>query len=144
MKSLVALLFLIFSAVTYSAEIKVFEIPQDTWTRYMKGEFEINRDMGRAWVSIEVASTPYGQNRDRSVRYFRQKVDGLTYDASINRIMLEYEGQLIECGYQTGRYMFKRIVNTNCKLETRKVKKMVDDGYRTYKRDYLQLFIVTR
>ena len=82
---------LLFSSVTFAAEIKIFDTVPYFNYGYVTSKFEINRDLGRAWVEIEVQSA----NMEEMSDYYRQRVDGLSFDGE--KIVFEHEGQLIEC-----------------------------------------------
>lgn len=142
MKSLFVFLILI-SGLVQAAEVKVYETAKDQWTNVIQGSFAVNPDMDRAWVSVVVADRLYGRDVQRSYRDV--KVPGLYFDSATRQVMLQHEGELIECGVQRGNNIFtRRIVKTNCKFEVRSERRVFDDGYRTYKREYLQLFLVTK
>lgn len=142
MKCLLGLLVLV-SGLAQAAEIKVYETGKDPWTKVIQGSFEVNADMDRAWVSVLVADRLSGRDSQRS--YSNVKVPGLFYDSATRQVMLQHEGQLIECGVQRGNNVFtRRIVKTGCSFEARTERRVYDDGYRTYNREYLQLFLVTK
>lgn len=142
MKSLFALLVLL-SGLAQAAEVKVYETSKDPWSNVIQGSFEVNPDMDRAWVSVVVADRLHGRDSQRS--YADVKVPGLFYDAATRQVMLQLDGQLIECGVQRGNNVFtRRIVKTGCSFEARTERRVYDDGYRTYNREYLQLFLVTK
>lgn len=144
MKSFLAALVLV-SGFSQAAEIKVYEAATTPWTKFIKGNFAVNKQMGRAWVEVELSERGRGPRDSRDIpSYARAKVEGLYFDAETSKIMLEHEGQLIECGYRTGRGIFKRIKETGCKFEARRERRLFDDGFRTYTQDYNQLFLVTK
>lgn len=143
MKHLIALLVLV-SGFAHAAEIKVFEAPSGPWAQIIDGNFAVNKTMGRAWVEVEISERARGPHRDTARSFSKAKVEGLTYDMETSKIMLDLNGQSVECAYVTNRRFFSTIKETGCSLVPRKEKRIFDDGYRTYKVEYLQLFLVTK
>lgn len=142
MKSLIAILVLL-SSVAFAGEIKVYEVEAGPWSQFIRGNFAVNASMGRAWVSVEVSERLHGSRRDSTSSYRNVGIPGLSFDSASQKIMLDLEGQLIECGYRTGRGIFRRIKETNCHFESRKEWRTYDDGFNTYRMQVLQLFLVT-
>lgn len=142
MKMFFTLAVLLFSSVTFAAEIKIFDTVPYFNYGYVTSKFEINRDLGRAWVEIEVQSA----NMEEMSDYYRQRVDGLSFDGE--KIVFEHEGQLIECATvkRKGRGIFKResIKNTNCEFKSKEVLVLRDNGFEIVKEKHLQVFLVTK
>ncbi len=103
--------------------------------------FEINKDLGRAWVKL--TETTYGD--DGGDTKTRIKVSGLSFDKERSVIVLENEGQLVDCAevYETGRSIFRmtKIRNLNCSLKTQVVKIDVDNGFEIKKVYQLQVIL---
>ena len=144
MKHLLALLFFV-STFVHAAEIKVFEEPVDFFRPGARSFFAINMEMGRAWVEVEFFDPNRSNESGHGSAWYKQKVEGLSYNPSTSSIVLEKDGELIECATVfRGRFRTLRIRQTGCELVTRKVKLTFDDGYRSYKRDYHQVFLITK
>lgn len=140
MKSLIALVVLVCS-FAHAAEIMVHEADSSV-AKVMKGSFEVNPAMNRAWVDVVMQDRLSGRDVGRS--FASVKVPGLSFDSASSRVMLEIDGQQVECGYRTGWGIFKRIVETGCTFTTKLERRLYDDGFRTYMKEYRQLYLVTR
>jgi hypothetical protein len=144
MKILVLGLTLMLSAVAQAVEIKILDIPE--WPgSTVNSKFEFNKELGRAWVEIEVSR---GSGEDSSSDFYRTKVEGLFFDILTSSVVIEHQGLLIECAQVSmrGRSIFRieRIKNTNCEFTSKVVTVLVDDGFEIKKRYRLQVFLVTK
>lgn len=144
MKHVLAL-FVFVASFAHAAEIKVFEAPVDYFRPMARSYYAINQQMGRAWVEIEMYDPNGNGEAGNGSAWYREKVPGLAFDAATSTITLDHGGQIIECATVTfGRFRTVRVRETGCQLQTRRVRLTFDDGYRTYKRDYHQVFLITR
>lgn len=146
MKLIAAMIVCLFATLSYSAEIKVFDIPSQGMDSNVVSEFAVNKEMGRAWVTI---STSTNMPDSDLGSFYRVKVEGLSYDATTKTVVLETEGQLVECGkvVRAGLAIFKntRVKPTgNCKFKVRNGYVTVDDGFETRRVFSRELFIITK
>lgn len=106
--------------------------------------FEINRDQGRAWVSIKAWDASQGR-RDRYYSYYRQLVPGLSFDKETSSIVLEKDGAVTTCAKveSRGRSIFRYdyIMPTGCELKLRKIMKEVDNGYEVRRVEMIQVLL---
>lgn len=106
--------------------------------------FEINRDQGRAWVSIKAWDASQGR-RDRYYNYYRQLVPGLSFDKETSSIVLEKDGAVTTCAKveSRGRSIFRYdyIMPTGCELKLRKIMKEVDNGYEVRRVEMIQVLL---
>lgn len=141
MKFLVLVLSLL-SLNAFAAEILVSESMAPFSRNYVEPRFEINRAEGRAWVNVIVynSRTP---NRERQHSSWNKKVEGLSFDNSTNLIV--YNGVACATARPAGRgpFRYEQIKNTGCKFSSKEVTKTYDDGYRTYKYQAIQVYLVT-
>lgn len=150
MKKLALSLCLLGLSVAHAAEVKVMEVPDSFWNSSASAKFEVNKELGRAWVTLVTTENHGGGRRhqDRYVRETKQLVPGLSYDSSSRTIVYDTQGAIHECATVTtrGRSIFRhdRITSTGCTLKVKKAKKAYDDGYRISKRDVLQVFLITK
>ncbi len=132
---LIALLFAL--TLTTAAQAESFDIFEAQYTGgstpTVTVEYAANKQLGRAWVEIVVDNAA----PDSSLGYdeYRTKVEGLRFDAATNSIVLERDGQLIECAKwkRGGFFGISGFKPTGCKFSHRLIKKTVDDGFNTYK-----------
>lgn len=141
---IIAILFTVLLGSAYAAEIKVLDLPAWGLT-YKSGTFNVNKDLGRAWVEITVDDRLH---HDRGYRgdVYTQLVPGLSYDAG--KIRLDHEGQMVECADVTvrGRSIFRynHVALTGCDFQKREVTVERDNGYRIIKEKRLQVFLITK
>lgn len=105
-------------------------------------KFDINRDMGRAWVKALSVS---GNTRpgERYETETRGKVEGLSFDNATNSIV--WNGTVCATVQVRGRgpFRYNKITNTGCKLTVKEIIKSVDNGYIIRKIPYIQVILST-
>lgn len=147
MKKLALSLCLLSFSAAHAAESLVMEVPDSFWQSESKAKFEINKELGRAWVTL-VTTENRGSRRDRFDRETKQTVPGLSYDAASRSIVFDHEGALHECATVStrGRSIFRydKIIPTNCTLKVKKAKKLIDDGYHMRKINVIQVHLITK
>lgn len=105
-------------------------------------ELKVNIEMNRAWVEI----TTYAHEEDIGYTE-RVKVPGLTYDPQARAIVMEHEGQLVECAKVKKTRLFKniRVVETGaCEFSRREIIKKVDDGFEVKRINVTQFFLTVK
>lgn len=147
MKKLALSLGLLMCSGVYASETLIMEVPGFFMRSESKAKFEVNKEMGRAWVTL-VTTENQGARRDRYERETRGKVEGLSFDASSSAIVYEVDGALHECAkvVTRGRSIFRynKIIPTGCQLRVKETRKPHDDGYHTTMRDVTQVFLITK
>ena len=136
-------MFLFVSTLAQAVEVKVSETQTDFWRPNVRANFAVNKEAGRAWVEIEMYDRAHGQNGNGSVST-RVKIQGLAFDEASSSITLTHEGQVFECAHVSQRWYGLKIQPTGCELKDRKVKLTIDDGYNTYRREFVQVHLVTK
>jgi hypothetical protein len=140
-----ALLTLIVCAPVFGAVVTVTEIPVDFFRPNTRASFAVNKDLGRAWVEIEQHDNTNGSGEAGNVSLWtRAIVNGLVFNESLSKITLTYEGQLFECADVVRKWYGIRITNTGCELETKRITRTIDDGYNTFKRDFILVTLKTK
>lgn len=133
---------LLLSSFANAEEIKIFESVN---YRYQdaRTNFEINKDLGRAWVNLGLEDRSFDEiSYDRH----RIQVEGLSFDRETNMVLLERDGQIIECGkLQKLRWTPFKIMEVKptgrCKFVVKHVKLSVDDGFEIKKLPFIQVFL---
>ena len=142
------LLFIVLSLLStaFASEIQVLDMNERD-LRNVSTTFEVNRDLGRAWVTVKITE-PRRRDEPRRMETHRTLVHGLTFNADRGVITLDHEGQLIDCATATerGRFIFRhtRINNTNCSFRTQIVTKEYDTGFEIIRKKRLQVFLVIK
>ena len=140
------LLFIVLSLLStaFASEIPVLEMNERD-LRNVSTVFEVNRDLGRAWVTVKITE-PRRRDEPRRMETHRTLVEGLAFDTERGVITLDHGGQQIECAtaIERGRFIFRhtRITNTNCSFRSQIVTKEIDTGFEIIRKKRLQVFLV--
>jgi hypothetical protein len=141
---MIALLFTLLSVSAYSAEIKVLDLPAGG-LMYQSSTFEVNRELGRAWVEVSIKDTLEHERGYRGETY-RKLVEGLSFDGA--KVRLDHEGQMFECAnvVQRGRSIFRynQVTKTGCDFVKREAIVLRDTGFEVIKERRLQVFLITK
>lgn len=139
MKSFILTALLLTSFTASATEIKIYS----TWANWGQIDFmtfDINSSLNRAWVTMELDSSP--SDPDSEPEELRIKVDGLTYDSETKEIIFTNENdiQTVCANMKTrGRGIFRntRLRKTgNCKFKKSYEIRTRDDGYHVTKKRY--------
>ena len=143
MKKFIALFALVLSTVAAADSIKIYET-QSTGIDSLLPEFEINKELGRAWVNV-VERQFWG---DESTYHDNLvKVEGLSYDTTEKVVVFEKEdGERVVCSKLYNRRWVIDIGGSlndtgACTFEVKKVKVNVDNGFEVSKVTMLQVFL---
>ena len=105
----------------------VLESPTIPMAIKTEAKFEINRKTDTAWVVLQETVRKHGGRGDiRDIVYEKEaKVEGLSFDAATNTVVLDKDGALTECATVELRgisiFRYNKITPTNCKLVIKKV-----------------------
>lgn len=144
MKFAALLCALILSSVAQASEIEVLEVGYGAGYPRVTLSFEANKKLGRAWIAANVDTS---QNEsDLGDDSYRQKIEGLRYHEASDSIILEKDGQDIECAkFDKGSFFrVPSFKSTGCTLSYRLVKRVVDDGFETYKVDRVLVLLTIK
>ena len=122
---------LILSLSAFSAlagEIKLYDRPtyEITQISSIREAFEINPQLGRAWVNMK-----FDEVGDGPVYYDqRVQVAGLSYNSTSNEVLLDVEGTQIVCATVKINFFGVQIKNTGkCTFAQKRYNVKVDNGY---------------
>ena len=95
--------------------------------------FEVNRELGRAWIRIELA-----EGRDTEgpapVRTVRKAVEGLSYDPNTKSVVERIGADTIVCAEDVQFLWVKSLRATgNCPIRVSTEERIADDGFETRK-----------
>lgn len=145
MKKKLIALSLMMAASAQAREIKVFDksVYELGYNPYISQEFVVNEDLGRAWIEVTVSDN----DPDSSADEYRVKVEGLSYDKTIQSVVLEYEGQLVTCATfkVRGRSIFRHrllVLNERCRFRGAWKEIIYDDGFEMKKTSKYQIDLV--
>lgn len=107
-------------------------------------QFKFNEELGRAWVELEI-SDGWPTSESASIPWQeRVKVPGLSLQD--HTVVLDVDGQLIECAYirNVGIFRTRAARNTgHCVFELRKSSQTLDDGFETRQVTILNTYLLT-
>jgi hypothetical protein len=146
MKKLLLTLSLVLSVNAFSMEVVLNQSQAGYWST-MNAQFEINPEMERAWVALNlsksIAEDIYDSNEDKI------KIPGMRFDTTRSQIIVTEEGREVVCAnlIEKGRGIFRRqIIQTTgeCVFENRVVTRQVDDGFYVRTKKYEQFVFITK
>ena len=112
------------------AAIIVFEAPLDNWNQEVSADFAANRELGRAWIDVQVESNALGEEPpDREV--ISKKVDGLYYDPARKQVLYRTATETIVCA-EDASFLWRTYLKSTgqCVLMPRSEQRKIDDGFR--------------
>lgn len=113
-----------------AAQVIAFEAPLDAWNREVSATFAANRELGRAWIDVQLQPTnPIGE--ELSVPQVVSKVvEGLYYDPARKQVLYRTATQTIVCAEDATFLWSTYLRNTGqCRLISRTEQRKVDDGF---------------
>lgn len=143
MKKFIALFALVLSTVAGADSIKIYET-RSTGIDELLPEFQINKELGRAWVNV-VERQFWGD--ESSYTDNRVKVEGLSYDTTDKVVIFEKEdGERVVCSKLYNRRWVIDIGGSlndtgACQFTVKKVKVDIDNGYEINRVTMLQVFL---
>jgi hypothetical protein len=128
MKKILALILSLTAFSALAGEIKLYDRPtyETSQVSSIREEFEINPELGRAWVNMK-----FDEVGDGPVYYDqRVQVAGLSYNSTSNEILLDVDGTQIVCATVKINFFGVRIKNSGkCNFVQKLYKVKVDNGY---------------
>lgn len=145
MKKLFAILALSLSTFAAADSVMIFQTNDNyTLLSNVTNTFQINPDLGRAWVNVSIAT-----NEGDSTFYddTRVKVEGLSMNAEKTAVVYAKDGKVTECATVTKK---RGIFGTNliirptgaCKLVSKEAKITVDNGFEVYQQAVIQVYLI--
>jgi hypothetical protein len=149
MKTTALILASLLAYAANAAEVKVLSVQNDVYSlNSVSSEFQINKDMGRAWVETTI-DTRSSADDSIGLDTYRGKADALTFDMNSSEIVLDVEGARVVCATvrSVGRGPFRHdkiSMTGNCNFKAAKSVVVEDNGYETYRRQVVNVSIVTK
>jgi hypothetical protein len=120
--------------VANAEQLIVFETPLDSWKRGVTANFAVNRELGRAWVDVEVESTNQG-DEPQSPEVISRTVEGLYYDPARKQVLYRTAAESVVCA-EDARFLWNNYLKATgqCLLAPSYEQRKVDDGFRIRER----------
>ena len=123
-KFVLAFALVVFGSVAQASEVKVFEMPS-TGMDDLHTFYTIERNTGKVFVTLKVTSRTRRQDGMGEMSYYRTEVPSLRFDENSSAIILDHDGQDIECATVTQRTVFRLniIRDSGCSLVAKRTRK---------------------
>lgn len=142
MKSCLALVLFVLSIPAIAGEILLLDKASwllGTFNTSMTSTFEVNRDLGRAWVSLYFTSP----SDDGAGHEERVKVEGMSYRAETKEVVFVVEGAQIVCAKVIKNFFGTHVKPTrNCRIVEKNYFARVDDGFEIRKEARTRVLLV--
>lgn len=122
-----------FVGVANASQIIVFERPLDTGNQKISADFGVNRELGRAWVDVQIQSTNYMGEGLPLPYVIMRKVDGLYYDSMRKQVLYRTGTESIVCAEDANILWTTYLKSTgNCRLTPSTEERKIDDGFNVH------------
>lgn len=96
---------------------------------FSRGSFEVNKDLGRAWVTLDFNS----RDPEGTGTQMRVKVPGMKFDQTTKEVIIETEAGRVICAREKKILLIKTLKETGeCKFKESYSTVQVDNGYEVY------------
>lgn len=136
MKKLLIILFItgsMFQAEAKAKEIVVYYGNASSFNHggFLGGDFATNKELGRAWVTLDFASP----HQDGSGDEVRVQIPGMSFDQTTKEVIIDTEEGRIVCAYEKRALFGIKVLKktNNCQFKESFSTVQVDDGYTVYK-----------
>ncbi len=116
-------------AVVHASPLLVLEKQQESDSSSINAMFEVNRELGRAWVEIQI-SYPGQSGDDSIVEVIRKPVEGLSFDNATNSVVYSRGERSVVCANEKASLFHKYYAPTaECPIVISFENRMLDDGF---------------
>jgi hypothetical protein len=118
-----------FAGRAAAAQITVFETSLDHWRRDVSAKFAANRDLGRAWIDVYVATVTPGDEAP-TPEVISRALEGLYYDPALKQVLYRTANQSVVCAEDASFLWSTYLKDTGwCLLTSRFEKRKMDNGF---------------
>jgi hypothetical protein len=123
-----------FGGVANAEQLILFEAPLESSKREVSANFAVNRELGRAWVDVEVQSMNQGEE-PTNPEVISRTVEGLYYDPARKQVLYRTAAESIVCA-EDARFLWNTYLKATgqCLLTPSYEQRKVDDGFRIHER----------
>jgi len=116
--------------VANAAQLVVFEAPLDNWRQEVSADFAVNRELGRAWIDVQVASTNQG-DEPQGREVISKAVEGLYYDPDRKQVLYRTATESVVCA-EDATFLWRTYLKTTgrCLLTPLPEQRKMDDGFK--------------
>ena len=123
----------------HAAQVIVFEAPLDNRNQEVSAVFAANRDLGRAWVDVQLDA--YSGSEGLPGRdVISRLVEGLYYDSARKQVLYRTASDIIVCAEDATFLGSTYLKSTGqCLLTPRTEQRKIDDGFRIRERTVVKV-----
>jgi hypothetical protein len=113
-----------------ASQVASFETPLDDSTQIVSAGFAVNRDLGRAWIELQIQSTAYVGDVVPEPEVITKMVEGLYYDPALKQVLYRSGEGTTVCAEDSTFLWFTSLKSTDrCRLITSTEMRKIDDGF---------------
>lgn len=128
-----------FLGVANATPVIVFEAPFDKGHQEVSANFAVNRELGRAWIDVQVTTESYSEEPPQT-EVTMKMVEGLYYDSSKKQVLYRTAFGPIVCAEDSSFLWLTELKSTGqCLLRQRSEQRKVDDGFDTREESIAQV-----
>jgi hypothetical protein len=134
-----------FVGVADAAQVIAFDVPLDAWNQGVSAHFAANRELGRAWIDIQMEPTnPLGEELS-APEVVARMVEGLYYDAARKQVLYRTASETVVCAEDATFLWSTYLKNTGqCQLIARTEQRKTDDGFKIGERTVAKVVFEAR
>src|SRR6266852_2153329 len=120
-----------FVGVADAAPVIVFEAPLDNSNQEVSADFAANRELGRAWIDVQLKSTHSLGEEVLQGEVIPKAVEGLYYDSARKQVLYRTATETVVCAEDATILWSTYLKNTGlCPLSSGIEQRKVDDGLK--------------
>jgi len=120
-----------FVGVANAGQVIVYEGPVDN--SKISADFAVNRELGRAWIDVQIESTKYLGEGLPEREVIMRSVAGLYYDSVRKQVLYQTANEPIVCAEDyTFLWMTSLKSTGQCKLTSNIEQRKIDDGFNVH------------
>jgi hypothetical protein len=118
-----------FVGVADAGQVIVFEA-LDHWNQRISANFAVNRELGRAWIDVQVHLNDSVADEGQDLEVISKAVEGLYYDSARKQVLYRTATETIVCAEDATFLWGIYLKSTGkCLLTPRTEHRKVDDGF---------------
>lgn len=114
-----------------AAQFTIVEVPVDSLKQAVSADFAANRELGRAWIDVQVESAnPVGEEPS-TPQVISKMVDGLYYDSARKQVLYRTATETVVCA-EDATFLWSTFLRSTgrCRLTPTFEQRKIDDGFR--------------
>ena len=117
------------AGAAHAAQITVFERRLEAWDQGISAGFAVNRELGRAWIDVQLDPTNIGEEPPSPV-VIPQRIEGLYYDSARGQVLYRTATGAVACA-EDAKFLWSTYLRSTgqCSLTSVSEQRKVDDGF---------------